>query len=405
LGGAAGALVAGRLVPVRAQANDAIRIGFQAPLSGANAPVGQPNLLGAQIAADQINGKGGVNGRKIELVILDDKGDPSQAVANAHEFSSRGINLFLGPATTGSSMGVGPLLPDLKAVQLGLTTTDERLTHELYNGHFFATVENTYTRSNAFAEAMAKRYPEITSWTGAIWDAAIGHDYWTDVTKALQRHYSEIAKKEVTIIDPVFSKTGTTDFKIQISQLLQAKADGLVTILSGSDGITFYKQILPFGLDKKFKLFVDEAIDINLPKALGNSVRPNIWISSFWYADALKNNRQGQELHAEVVKRTGELPHGFVGVGHTAMTLYAAAIQQASSTDTDKVIAALETIQVDTVKGPTHFRKEDHQIIADSFMFSVKPKESGAGFETNDTIVIPMADVVNPAAPGTKWSP
>jgi len=404
LAGAGGALIASRIGTASPQSASSIPLGFCAPLSGTNAPVGQPLLLGAQIACDQINAKGGVNGRKIELIVLDDQGDPTRAATNIRELSSRGISLFLGPATTATGMAVIGLVQSVNGVYFGLTVNDERLTHELFNRHYFQTVENSYTRGNVFAEVMANRYPEITSWTGAIWDAGVGHDYWNDVAKALHKYYLKIAKRDVTIIEPVFCKTGTTDFKVQISQLLQAPAQGLVTIMGGSDGITFYKQMVPFGLAKKFSVFLDGAIDINLAKALGRNIPPNVWSGSHWYYDAAQSNTLSQELAREVIKRTGEVPHGFVGVGHLSVTMCTAAIEQTGSVDTDTVISALERMKTTTVKGSTYFRKEDHQIIANSYLFNLKPKDGPPGFETNETIVVPIEDAVNPPEPGRKWS-
>lgn len=402
LSAAAGVLAAGRIGQARAQGNASVRIGISVPLSGPNAPVGQPQLLGAQVARDQINAQGGVNGRPIELVVLDNRGDGAQAVADLRELTANNVNLVLGMSLTNTAMAAVNVLPSLNAVLLSVSSPDERLTHQLFNRNIFVLVENNYTRSQAAARAVAQRFPEVTGWTGANMDVTIGHDGWAELVKAMNLNYRQIAKQDVTMYDPIYCKVGTTDFKTQISQLLQSPAQGLVTILAGSDGITFYQQMLQFGLEKKFKLFMDTAIDINLGKALKDKIPRNAWSNSYWFADAA-NNDASRALKAEVIKRTGELPHGFAGPAHMGINFYAAAIKQAGSTDTDKVIPALEAIRIDSVKGPAYFRKEDHQIIADTYLFSLKPKDGPPGFETNDTITIHIADVVNPPAPGTEW--
>ena len=81
--------------PVRAQSGP-IRIAVVCPQSGAFQPVGAPIVLGAQIAADQVNAAGGVGGRMIELVLRDDKGDPTQSVAAARELVADGVNMIVG---------------------------------------------------------------------------------------------------------------------------------------------------------------------------------------------------------------------------------------------------------------------------------------------------------------------
>jgi len=399
---AAGTLIAAQPNLLRAQSNDTIKLGLSLPLSGPNAPVGQPQSIGVQIARDQINAKGGILGKELEFVTLDDQGDPARAIANLHELAGKGINLVIGPSLTSEAMAVIGALTAEKVVVMGPSEPDERLTHELYSRNYFSLVENNFTRYNAIAKTMAEKYPDVTRWTGIIFEAAVGHANWSAFSKALPRYYSAMGNHDVTLIDPIFCKIGTTDFKNQISQLLQSPAQGLLTVLSGSDGITFYQQMEPFALDKKFKVFVDVAIDINLGKALRRSVPTNAWVSSYWYHDAAKNP-QSQQLADEFIKRTGELPHGFAGPAHMAVNLYASAIRKSGSTDTEKIISALEGIHLDSVKGPAFIRAEDHQVVADTYLFTLKPKDGPPGFETNETITVHMADIMNPPAPGTVW--
>src|SRR3977135_1768249 len=101
LGGAA-LLGSGAALRSRAFAQGAkpIRIGVSQTLSGPSASFGKDTLMGAQIASDQINKRGGVDGRMIELVVRDDKGTPNEGLAVLREISSDGVNLILGSSTS-----------------------------------------------------------------------------------------------------------------------------------------------------------------------------------------------------------------------------------------------------------------------------------------------------------------
>src|SRR5580692_11850021 len=79
------ALVLGLVLPTAARAEDTIKIGFPIPLSGPTAVYGQPILKGAELAVADINAKGGVLGRKLELLPRDSKANPAEAVRLARE--------------------------------------------------------------------------------------------------------------------------------------------------------------------------------------------------------------------------------------------------------------------------------------------------------------------------------
>src|SRR6202142_1345484 len=74
------ALAAAASMPFAARAADTIKIGFPMPLSGPTAVYGEPILKGAQMAVDEINAKGGVLGRKLELIARDSKANADEAV-------------------------------------------------------------------------------------------------------------------------------------------------------------------------------------------------------------------------------------------------------------------------------------------------------------------------------------
>lgn len=81
--------------------SQAIRIGFQAPLTGPAASDGKTALQGAELAVEQINAAGGVNGRKLELVIADDQTQPAQAVPLANKFVGDGIKAVISGSYSG----------------------------------------------------------------------------------------------------------------------------------------------------------------------------------------------------------------------------------------------------------------------------------------------------------------
>ena len=99
-------------------AADDIKIGVMAPLTGNVAYWGNNVLLGAQMAADEINSSGGVNGSKIQLVSLDTAGDKAQAVSVIKKLIDSGVLVIVGTPTSGETFAVGPIANQAKVVYI-----------------------------------------------------------------------------------------------------------------------------------------------------------------------------------------------------------------------------------------------------------------------------------------------
>jgi branched-chain amino acid transport system substrate-binding protein len=91
-----------------------IRIGFQAPLTGPAASDGKTALQGAQLAVEQINSSGGVRGRQIELVVLDDQTQPAQAVPIANKFIGDGIKAVISGSYSGPTRAAAGVFQEAK---------------------------------------------------------------------------------------------------------------------------------------------------------------------------------------------------------------------------------------------------------------------------------------------------
>jgi branched-chain amino acid transport system substrate-binding protein len=97
----------------QAQAQN-IRIGFQAPLTGPAASDGKTALQGAQLAVEQINAAGGIKGRPLELVVLDDQTQPAQAVPIANKFIGDGIKAVISGSYSGPTRAAAGVFQEAK---------------------------------------------------------------------------------------------------------------------------------------------------------------------------------------------------------------------------------------------------------------------------------------------------
>ncbi|MCL7466730.1 ABC transporter substrate-binding protein [Phaeovulum sp. NW3] len=392
------------VVGARAQ-GATIRIGFIGPLSGAMQIVGSPMHFGAQVAVNQINAAGGINGNMLELVSRDDKGDPAQSVAAARELVGNGINLLVGVPLTSTALAVNGILSSLNAVLMGGGSGEEPLTHEQFSGYYFPTVPNNYTRNSALAKLMVEKFPDVTSWTSIYPDITVGKSSWERMAYSLKEHYAA-AGKEITIHDPVTPKYGATDFRNQIVELMASPASGLHNVLFGNDGVTFFKQAKEFGLDEKFSCISEQSLDLDLPKSLKGNMTKNTWSSSFWQPGAFPDSAASNALFDAYVAETGDkYPHGFNSTANTGVLAFAAALEATGGdSSTGAVIDALKSVRFDSPTGMTYFRPEDHQIINSGTVFNAVPDSlNDNGWSIAEVAKVGYEGVVNRANPGREF--
>jgi branched-chain amino acid transport system substrate-binding protein len=384
-----------------AQSNT-IRVGFIAPLSGAQQVYGGPMRIGAEVARDEFNAAGGAGGKMMELVIRDDKGDPNQAVSAVRELVGSGTNLIAGIPLTATALATEGIIESINGVYIAAGTGEEKLTHENFTRHFFTAAENNYTRLHAYGKLMAERLPNVTTWTAIFPDVTVGHTSWGHMMNGLKDYYKSIAKKDVTFLDPIVTKYGATDFKSQIVSLLSSPAQGLHSVLFGGDGITFFQQAQQLGLPKKMMVITDQSLDLELPKALQKNTPENVWLASQWYAGSFDKYPESQALLKAYQERTnGAYPIALTALANTAVRAFGEALKATKGdTDSKRIIDALETVKLNTVKGPAYFRKEDHQIITQGSYFRAGPKDAAPGWEVKEAVNVDFTDVTNPPKPG-----
>ena len=141
-----------------AAAQKPIRVGYAVILSGPGALIGEPSLKGAQMFIDEINAKGGVLGRKIELLIRDTKGNADEAVRVARDLILQRERGFpVGTLTSAEGPAVSPIAKENKIVfVVPVVKTDQLTAAENLHPYVFRTASNTTIEGRTAAEIMAK---------------------------------------------------------------------------------------------------------------------------------------------------------------------------------------------------------------------------------------------------------
>jgi branched-chain amino acid transport system substrate-binding protein len=344
-----------------AVAQKTIKIGYPVILSGPGALIGEPSLVGAKMFVEEINAKGGVLGRKLELVVRDTKGNADEAVRVARDLILReNVDFLVGTLTSAEGPAVSPVAKENKIVfVVPVVKTDQLVAPANLHPYIFRTASNTTIEGRSAAEIMAK-------WTHVKRVATMSQDYafGQDVTRAFVAHLKKL-RPDIEIVDQQWPKLGESDYTPFINAQMAKKADAVFSSLWGGHFVTFVKQAKPLKYYEALKgnvVAAGEAGAIETAKAAGDDYPVGIIANSY---DAF-NWDAGPAAHRDYIQRLRaytkeEQPSSWPITGYMGMLTLTAAIQKAGSTDSDKVAKAMLGLTVDTPIGKQTIRSKDQQ--------------------------------------------
>jgi branched-chain amino acid transport system substrate-binding protein len=381
-GVSAGALGATMLVPAPWQAAFGqarpYKIGTEQPLSGAGAAGGKTALVGVQMAVDRINKSGGINGRPVELVIVDDESKPDVGRRKVEKMLVEDrIDAHVGGFLSNICLACMPVFEEHKVLNMISVCLDTTLTTTKCNRYSFRPFDYAPSQAVAFAPYMVNKM-------GKRWHIAFADYAWGQATR--DAYAAEIKKAGGEVVGTTGIPLGTADMTPFLSKIT-GNFDGLFGIFFGKDGVTIGNQAFDLGLTKKYKWAGDGAIAeaTNLP-ALGNKIEGFIGINRYVPVldkplDTPAHKRFFEEAKARLLKidSSGPLPDRYVQSNYEAVNALKIGMEKSKfrgREDTMKLIEALEGLEMtegdDFPQGDKTLRKEDHQAFLRQFIFEIK---------------------------------
>ncbi len=336
-----------------------VKVGYQAINSGTLAGYGEFHKMGAVMAMEEINKAGGIAGVKLDVNFRDSTLKKPQAIKNARYFvDSWGADFLAGVDSSGQALALAPVMAQLGKPLMVTHAATEKLTEvEVYKKgikQIFRICTPTYQDGNA-AAFVAKDLP-AGSWATISPKYEYGYTCWNMFKETLGK-----LKPGTKFVAESWAPFGTTDFRAHINTILDAKPQGLYSVEWAGELITMVKQAKQAGLFKQIKhimLPVGAAMDVL--EGLGSEMPDGVWISGRYFF-LYPNDKRNNDWVARFRKRWKHYPAYVSETGYSAMYAYKKAVEMAGSKDADKVISALEGMELDSPAGKRVFRKEDHQ--------------------------------------------
>ena len=357
-----------------------IKIGFPIPLSGPTAVYGEPILKGAELAVSEINAKGGVLGRKLELLSRDSKASADEAVRLARELIIKdNVDFLVGTLTSAEAPAVSTVAKENKIVFIAPTSKSTILTDPQHiHPYIFRVASNTDVEGLAGSTLMA-RWKDVKTVATIAPDYAYGRDSIAAFIASLKK-----LRPDVQIVDQEWPKLGEPDFTAFITAQMSKKPDAIYCSLFAGDFVTFTKEATRMGYFKAINnrmLVPSEVGTTDEAQALGSDYPYGIIADAYDPVIFTGNEPPEHKEFIEDLKAFAKTQYasGWSIVGYQSIYALAEGIKKAGDTKSDDVAKALLGLTWNTPVGERTFSVKSHETFAPEY-WGVMTKEAAYPF-------------------------
>ena len=365
----AGIVLAGLIIfagPQSGRCEGPIKIGVIDSYTGAAAFVTKQALLGWQMAVDEFNAKGGLNGRKIEIITRDDKFKVDEALAHARELVLKeNVDFLAGSINSSAALAVSEYAKTKKKLFMIHAAYSHRITGEMGHRYVFRSCQNAEIiglSGGAFAGGKP-----FKKWFIVGDDYELGHSLADNFKKGLKK-----ANPNAVIVGEAWIKLGETDYTPYLSAVMAQKPEAVFGCFGGASHVPFPKQAKMFGLFEKVAYFHYWLADPMFAQVLKESYPVGAYtgLSYLWYYPETPANKEFRNKFLTYTTAKGSPQHypaEGVMSGYSGARFLIEAMVKAKSAKTEDVINALEGLTIQTASGPMTMRACDHQVMAPVF--------------------------------------
>ncbi len=353
---------------IRARGEEPIKLGFIDPLTGIYSAFAQSEVDGAKLAADEINKKGGVLGRPIQLLVEDSANDVGTGVQKALKLINRDhVNAIYGDVNSGIAYAISQVTSEHKVFHIVPGGHTDPITGKDCKWNVFRICNTTSMDANAVSGELVKRFGK--KWYFITPDYAYGQTLQAAFIKNLKAAGGEWQADLLPL--------NTTDFSASLIKARAYKPGVLLNNMGGLAQINCMKQFVQFGMDHDMALggaLYELESMLQVPK----QALTGWWDYEWWW------NQPGVASAAafnDAIKKTYNKPAASARnwFGWVAIHSFRIAAEKAKSLEAVKLAKALEGEELpDDVKcqdGRVYYRAGDHELMANIFVGTPHPAE------------------------------
>jgi branched-chain amino acid transport system substrate-binding protein len=326
----------------------------------------EPYKRGWEMAVEEINSKGGVLGKKLEVISRDDGGSPGDAVRAANELVTReGANILAGTFLSNIGLAVTEFAGKEKVFFLAAEPLTDKITWQNGNKYTFRLRPSTYMQ-------VAMLLPDAIAAKKKRWALVYPNFEYGQSASSWFKQMLSKAQPGVEFVTEQATPMGKLDAGAVVQAIDDAKPDAIFNTEFALDLAKFVREGTTRGT---FKDRTVVSLLSGEPEYLDplKDEAPEGWIVTGYPWDAITTPAHKAFLDA-YQKRWNDYPRLGSVVGYDTMKSLAAGIAKAGATDTDKLIAAFRGLKLESPLGPFEYRALDHQATMGAYVGKITLK-------------------------------
>jgi len=362
------ALTAGGLVapfPIRARAEQPVKVGMVEPLTGAYAALAEAEVAGARLGIEEINRGGGILGRQVELLVADSGNDITAGVEKTYELIDHDrVDFVTGNVNSAIALAMAKVTAERRKLHIVTGAHIDEITGSLCSWNVFRICKSIAMEVNAIAGTLIEKFG--TRWYFLTPDYIYGRSLQAAFERKLLQHGGTSAASALPV--------GTVDFSRALGDIGTYRPQVLVNLMGGEDQAKSLRQIVEFGLTKD--MAVGGAIfELESILAVPEEARIGWWTMEWWWNQP--NVPQIKAFDAAIRSRTGKAASARNWFGYAALRTVAQVANQEKSLDSVVLARALQgyTLPADIALDAERafFRERDHELMSTVLVGEVHP--------------------------------
>ncbi len=341
---------------VKALGEQNVKMGLNDPLTGVYAALGKNEQTGCEYAIEQINQKGGILGRQVELLAEDStSGDVGTAVQKALKLISRDkVDFLLGNVNSAMALALGQTSNEAKKFHVVTGGHTDAVTGKDCHWNVFRVCNTTEMEANAVAQSLIKNGKK---WYYITPDYAFGHTLQAGLERACTRLGGSKAGGDLVPLS-------STDFSSYLIKAQAANPDVIIFLVAGNDMVNALKQAVQFGLDKRFHIAGAQQ-ELEVLEGLPEEALIGTWVFEwYWKQPGVPHV---DDFVAGIRKKTGKVPTARTWFGYAAAWTCALVANQEKTLDAVKLAHAMQDFalppEVALMPGKSYYRAGQNQLI------------------------------------------
>ena len=351
---------------ISARGESPVRIGMVDPLTGVYAAPAGNEVIGAKLALEQMNAKGGILGRQAELLVEDSANDVGTGVQKTRKLIERDqVDFIIGDVNSGIAQAIAQVTNEKKVLHIVSGGHTDTITGSDCKWNVYRVCNTTRMEANSVSDLLFNKYGK--KWHFITPDYAFGHTLQKACLDNLQKLGGTMTGNELTPL-------GTTDFSAYLIKARAANPDVLILLVQGSDMINCLKQIVQFGINKQIHVAGTQQ-ELESLEGLPPEARIGIWMFEwYWKQPGVPSV---DKFVADIRKvNGGKVPTARHWFGYTSAMTFALVANQEKSIDSVKLAKALGNFELppDVKLQPNkcYYRAGDHQLMTSAFVGSAQ---------------------------------